>query len=466
MRTLEPYPEYKDSGIPWLSQMPAHWNPMKMKFLFRERSEKGFPNEPALAATQTKGVVKKELFENRTVLALDNLHLLKLVEIGDFVISLRSFQGGIEYAHHRGIISPAYTVLTLRKEAVSMYFAWLFKSKPYIQNLSLFVTGIRQGQNIDYEKLSRSFLPVPDHAKQQQIAAFLTHFDRQINRLIRTKQQMIELLNEQKQAIIQQAVTRGLDPNVRLKPSGIDWLGDVPEHWEVTKLYRITDPKRPIMYGIVLPGPNVEQGVYIVKGGNCEPGRLRPEFLSRTTFEIESHYLRSRLRAKDIVYSIRGSIGAAELVPSELEGANLTQDAARIAPGSAILPKWLLYAVRSPSFFRKLDAGALGAAVRGINVRDLKRADLIVPPLEEQACIASFLDEETSSMGEACERAFHEIGLLREYRTRLIADVVTGKLDVRGVDLPEIDDMDSLDILEDLESEEIDHYEEVIDDND
>src|SRR5439155_10232049 len=137
-------------------------------------------------------------------------------------------------------------------------------------------------------------------------------------------------LTQHRQAVSHRIVTRGLDPRIPLKPSRVEWLGDIPAHWSVQKLHRITDPRRPIMYGIVLPGPNVDEGVYIVKGGNCEPGRLRPELLSRTTFEIESAYARSRLRNQDVVFAIRGGVGAAQLVPGELEGANLTQDAARI----------------------------------------------------------------------------------------------------------------------------------------
>jgi len=108
---LKTYPVMKDSGLPWLGAVPDHWQLQRTKTLLRERVEKGFPNEPLLAATQSKGVVRKEEYENRTVLALKDLHLLKLVRSGDFVISLRAFQGGIEYARDQGIISPAYTIL-------------------------------------------------------------------------------------------------------------------------------------------------------------------------------------------------------------------------------------------------------------------------------------------------------------------------------------------------------------------
>ena len=125
---LTPYPDMKDSDVEWLGAVPEHWELRRMKTLLLQRNEKGHPNEPLLAATQTKGVVRKEHYENRTVLAMKDLHLLKLVHVNDFVISLRSFQGGIEYARQRGIISPAYTVLYPAHSEDHGYLAHLFKS--------------------------------------------------------------------------------------------------------------------------------------------------------------------------------------------------------------------------------------------------------------------------------------------------------------------------------------------------
>ena len=133
---LKPYAEYRESGLPWLGVFPAHWSLRRTKVLFQERVQKGFPDEPLLAATQSKGVVKKQDYESRTVTAQKDLHLLKLVSVGDYVISLRSFQGGIELAHSRGIISPAYSVLRPRLTATTRYFAHFFKSRPFIGSLS------------------------------------------------------------------------------------------------------------------------------------------------------------------------------------------------------------------------------------------------------------------------------------------------------------------------------------------
>ena len=160
-------------------------------------------------------------------------------------------------------------------------------------------------------------------------------------------------------------------PYPAYKDSGVEWLGDIPAHWETKRLWHLTPAGRRIMYGIVLPGPNVENGVPIVKGGDVSGNRLRLDSLSRTTFEIESGYARSRLRRGDLVYAIRGSIGEVAVVPAELEGANLTQDAARVAFTPKTHGPWLLHALKSMAVFRQLEAGALGATIKGINIRDL-----------------------------------------------------------------------------------------------
>ena len=127
------YDKYKNSGQFWLGEVPAHWDFLKMKYIFSERSQKGYPNEPLLSATQNHGVIPQSLYENRVVTATKGLESLKLVEIGDFVISLRSFQGGIEYAYYRGIISPAYTILTPKKIDAA-YFKYFGKSGIFIDS--------------------------------------------------------------------------------------------------------------------------------------------------------------------------------------------------------------------------------------------------------------------------------------------------------------------------------------------
>lgn len=227
------------------------------------------------------------------------------------------------------------------------------------------------------------------------------------------------------------AVTKGLDPKVPMKDSGVEWLGDVPVHWSVSPLMRLTARGRPIMYGIVLPGPNVEGGIPIVKGGDVRPHRLKLGLLNRTTPEIEAPYARARLRHNDVVYAIRGGIGDAELVPAELENANITQDAARVSPAPEIQPMWLLFALKSSPVFAQLEQGAVGATIRGINIFDLKRARIPVPPPSERVQIANHLVEITNEIDLIVEKSRRSIELMCEHRAALISAAVTGKIDVR-----------------------------------
>ena len=237
---MKGYGEYKCTDEFWLPQIPAHWQFQKVKRLFSERIEKGHPDKPLLAATQNKGVVLKKDYGSRTVEATKDLHLLKLVRQGDFVISLRSFQGGIEYSHADGIISPAYTVMISSSKMVPGYFRYFAKIPCFLDLLKVCVTGIREGQNVDYKKLREHSIPIPPREEQDQIVRYLDAKVGKINQLIRIKQQQIALLKEKKQAIINQAVTKGLDPNAPMKDSGIAWIGQIPEGWEVLKIKQVS----------------------------------------------------------------------------------------------------------------------------------------------------------------------------------------------------------------------------------
>lgn len=204
---LNPNVKMKDSGIPWIGEIPEHWTTRKIKFLFKERSEKGYPNEPVLCATQKYGVIPQSMYENRVVVVNKGLEGLKLVKEGDFVISLRSFQGGIEYAHYQGIISAAYTVLSPSSEVNSDYIKYLFKSHPFIELLKTCVTGIREGQNINYDLLRKSSIMLPPLSEQQAIVAYIDEKLQKIDQYMSDLQREIDYLKEFKQRLISDAVT-------------------------------------------------------------------------------------------------------------------------------------------------------------------------------------------------------------------------------------------------------------------
>ena len=204
---LNPDAKMKDSKTSLFGQIPYHWEERKMKYCFSERSEKNHPEEPILCATQSQGVIPQSMYQNRVVVVNKGFEGLKFVKAGDFVISLRSFEGGIEYAYYQGIISAAYTILTPLNANNTDYFKFLFKSNPFIQVLQTCVTGIREGQNINYQVLGRKFLPLPPSDEQQAIVTYIEEKCQKIDKLASELQSEIDYLKEYKQRLIADCVT-------------------------------------------------------------------------------------------------------------------------------------------------------------------------------------------------------------------------------------------------------------------
>lgn len=206
-RGLNPEVPLKPSISSIAAEVPTHWSEPRVKDMFMEKSIKGFPNEPMLCATQSRGVIPQALYENRVVAALSGLENMKLVDVGDFVISLRSFQGGIEYAYYRGIISAAYTILQLDKQYSKDFFRHFFKSSALIKLMKKCVTGIREGQNINYIVLKYEHFPIPPIEEQQQIAAYLDEKCGKIDAIIEKIGKEVKQLKELKRSLINEVVT-------------------------------------------------------------------------------------------------------------------------------------------------------------------------------------------------------------------------------------------------------------------
>ena len=215
---LKPYSRYRDSGVPWISRLPQHWDVWRAKRLFSARKELAKAGDVQLSATQAYGVIPQEEFERRIgrrVVRI-SLHLEKRrhVELNDFVISMRSFQGGLERAWASGAIRSSYVVLKPGPNVDVDYFAHLFKSNDYIRALQSTADFIRDGQDLNFDNFCALDLPLPPPEDQRAIGRFLDHWDRRIRKYIAAKRKLIALLSEQKQTIIARAVTRGRDHDV------------------------------------------------------------------------------------------------------------------------------------------------------------------------------------------------------------------------------------------------------------
>lgn len=200
--------EFKDSGVEWIGEIPKHWEIEKVKYIFKDSSIKNYGEETPLAATQLYGVVPKDTLDYRTVEAnVSDLNTFKLVKENNFVISLRSFEGGIEYSAYKGIISPAYTVMEALQDIAYKYFKYLFKSNIFIQALNIYKTGIREGQNISFVKFKDDFLPLPPKNEQIRIAEYIETQTAKIDKAIELQQNYIAKLKEYKASLIDSVVT-------------------------------------------------------------------------------------------------------------------------------------------------------------------------------------------------------------------------------------------------------------------
>ena len=234
------YESYKDSGVEWLGEVPSHWEVENSKRVFSYRKDKAEKTDEQLTSSQKYGVIPQNLFmdlEGRRVTVVEfNYEILKHVEKGDFVISMRSFQGGIEYCNYTGCVSSAYVTLIPTSKVHSQYYRFLLKSGRYIEALQSTSNLVRDGQALRYENFCMVPLIVPPLSEQQKIAQFLDDKTAKIDQAVDLAEKQIALLKEHKQILIQNAVTRGLNPDVPLKDSGVEWIGQVPEHWEVKQL--------------------------------------------------------------------------------------------------------------------------------------------------------------------------------------------------------------------------------------
>jgi type I restriction enzyme S subunit len=404
-----------------------------MKSLLTERVERGCPDEPLLAATQSHGVIRKADYGNRTVTASKDLHLLKLVQVDDFVISLRSFQGGIERCHDRGIISPAYTVLTARSSTYRNYLTYLFKSKPFVSSLQLSVTGIREGQNIDYSKVSVELLPVPPAEDQAAIVKYLTYAIARIEKVAAAKRHLITLLEEQTKAAIERLVTRGVHEAPELRQTGLAWLPYAPAHWTVVRA-------KYLLNAIDVRSQSGAEQLLTVSSAH---GVVRRSDTRVFMFEAGSYVGHKLCWPGDLVinslWAWAGGLGVAgeHGIVSTAYGVYRARDL------DCLSPWYLHHFVRSQGFNYVLRVESRGIWKSRLQLTDDRflASSLLVPPIEEQHAIIRSIEAEQAVLMRATERLRKEIGLLHELRVRLIADVVTGQVDVRGAaaSLPEID---------------------------
>jgi type I restriction enzyme, S subunit len=433
---LKPYAAYKDSGLAWLGQVPEHWTIGRIKTVLQELDHRSTDGTGTLLSlTRVRGLIPHS---DRTdkIHSASTLVGYKGYQPGEIVMNrMQAWSGMFGAGPMPGLVSPDYAVFKiLGGHDTSLMLARL-KTPDMVGQFALESKGIGSGFNRLYtDSLGPIPISLPPPEEQAAIVRFLDWANARLERTIRAKRRVIALLTEQKQAIIHRAVTRGLDPAVPLKPSGIAWLGNIPAHWELQNLGRAIR----LITGFPFASGGfsvLESDMRLVRGINVTPSGLRWNSVvrwQRTTGDGLDDFA---LQVGDIVLGMdRPIIGAgvrAACVEENDVPSLLLQRVARLRPTTKLDADYLLLLLRGRLFSDYMTPIFTGISVPHLSPEQIKGFKVALPPLSEQQAICEYVGVETLALNTAISRLHREIDLLREYRTRLVADVVTGKLDVR-----------------------------------
>ena len=441
--TPHPYPAYRPSGVPWLDDVPAHWSVGAVKRNYEIQLGKMLqPNKQALDETEVPYLkaVNVQWFKVRTsdcptMWASPAGAEQYGIQSGDLLVCEGGEGGrcGIVRSSVNGyIIQNALHRVRHREQSLNEYLQFVLcvaAARGYFDALNDKATIA----HFTKEKLAAFRIPLPPLPEQRAIARYLDHADRRIRRYVDAKRKLVALLDEERQAVVNRAVTRGLDPNVPLKPSGVPWLGDVPAHWDVRRLGYLATK---FGSGITPRGGATvyqECGVPFLRSQNIHFDGLRLQDVARIPASLHRELSGSHVRPGDVLLNITGaSIGRVCSVPDNFVEGNVNQHVCIIRPKRYQLNPNLLAAYLSmPVMQREIQFEQSGASREGLTLQSIRSFRVLLPPLDEQAAIAEHLDNATADIDAAIARARRQIDLVEEYRARLVADVVTGKLDVR-----------------------------------
>lgn len=441
----KPYSRYRDSAHDWLGAAPEHWQVVRSKYLFREvddRTDTG--TETLLSMRQAHGLIPHAKVSTKPVTP-EELKGYKRVQTGQMVLNrMQASNGMFAVAREDGLVSPDYAVFRLLKPIEPDYFVDVFKTNIYRAKFRQESKGLGTGMSGFLRLYSDRFgtipVPQPPADEQRKIVEFIRSYDLRIRRLIRNKRRLIGLLSEQKQAIINRAITRGLNPDVRMKPTGIDWMPEVPAHWEVKRIKNVVR-ERDARSGT---------GQHELLSLTRKQGLVRhSEVASRPASASDFANYKVCLPGEIVMNRMQAWSGMFGLAS---EAGMVSPDYAVFAPIGDADAAYLVTLFKTPMIvqqFAMLSQG-IGDGFNRLYTPTMGGIPIVLPAADEQRQILEYIENETRELGQLQVRSEHEIVLIQEYRDRLIADVVTGKLDVRHVeiaapaDVPEIGDEEEL----------------------
>jgi type I restriction enzyme S subunit len=430
---LKPYEAYKESGLPWLGRVPSHWELIPNRGLVRRRKVlvgQRHSDYQLLSLTK-QGVIVRDISQGGKFSS--DMGTSQEVRKGDLIFCLFDVPETprtVGLSRHDGMITGAYTVFEFLGTGSPDYFDLFYRAMDDRKLLSPLYSGLRN--TIPAERFRAAKTPQPPSNEQGAIVRFLNWANARLERAIRGKQSVIALVNQQKQAVIYRAVTRGLDSSVPLKPSGIPWLGGIPQHWEMRRLKTLCQ--------FVTSGSRgwaryySDAGSVFLRIGNISTTSidLRLKRITYVTPPAGAEGERTRAIPNDLLLSITAQIGAVGVVPDGLGEAFVNQHTAliRLRPQWCV-PRWVAYGLLSQFGKDQCWLKTNGGTKVGLTLDDVRCLLVPLPPFDEQLKLVAGIEDQTRDLDLATSRLEREIELLREYGTCLVADVVTGKLDVR-----------------------------------
>lgn len=423
---MKKYCEYKDSHIGWIGDIPGHWKLKTLRHYLKMVSVKGYPDEQLLSVVREQGVIVRntESQEENHNFIPDDLSGYKLVKKGQFAINkMKSWQGSYGVSQYQGIVSPAYYVCDLNFDN-KRFFNEAIRSQVYIPFFTQYSKGIRVGQ-WDLSPIGLKSIPFiePPVAEQQHIVSFLDEKTAKIDEYIDKKNKEIEALKEWKKALIAHVVTKGLNTNAKMKDSGVSWIGEIPEHWDIRKMkYTFTErseknhPDEQILCATQNQGV-IPQTLYNNRVVVVNKGFENLKFVKKSDFVIS---LRSFQGGIEYAY-YQGIISAAYTI---------------LYPNKIIDSEYAKHLLKSHQFIELLKTCVTGIREgQNINYDLLRKKYLPIPPIEEQQEIVEYIEAATTKADKMIVELTNHVESMKEYKQRLIADVVTGKINVQPCNL-------------------------------
>ena len=419
----------------WTGKVPDNWKFYKGKYVFGERSERGNTvNLQLLSPTQKFGVIPQSLYDELTSMKSvkvkedTDLSTFKTIHAGDFCISLRSFQGGFEYSEYEGVVSPAYRVLYPKVDICAGYYKYLFKEQQFIGEMNSYCQSLRDGKNISYSDFGKTLIPYPPLSEQQAIADYLDEVCVKIDEIIVEAKESIEEYKELKQAVIFEAVTKGIDKNVEMKSSYVGWIGTIPSHWKLTKIRQVAKFYNGDRSSKYPSGDDiVSEGIVFITSNNLG-GIILNTNISKNKFITKQKYDElggAKLRRNDIVFCLRGSVGKCSI--------NKTFDDGTIASSLVVIrakkvdADYLNFVLQNHGITDEAIVNAIGIGSLNLAAHDISEFYMPIPPKRERQSIVRYLNDKIRNIDSLITEKEALIADLEAYKKSLIYELVTGK---------------------------------------